>query len=289
LLGLFVVAALLVGCGGAAGQASSSNTNGPASYAPDKHSAASGSSGGGTSTGAGQGTPSAPGGPLYLIKTLDVNMAVTDTRKTATDLQAWIVGTDPRAISAGLDYEQVGDNQYAVTLRYSVQATLYPQIEQYLAGYAQQHDGKLLNLRETVQDVTNDYIDTQSRLTNLRAEQQRLLELLKQSSSLSDTLAIEQRLTDVEGQIESIEAHLNALNGQVTYYTVTITLQPISTVPAASNNGWNPGQTLGDALHAALIFAELLGTLLIWALVFSIFALPAYIAWRLIRRRIRSR
>ena len=39
-------------------------------------------------------------------------------------------------------------------------------------------------------------------LTNLRGEQQRLLTLMGQAQSLSDVLTIEQRLTDVEGQIE---------------------------------------------------------------------------------------
>ena len=65
-----------------------------------------------------------------------------------------------------------------------------------------------VSYNETVQDETNDFLDTQSRLTNLRAEQPRLLTLLSQAQNLGDTLQVEQRLTDVEGQIENIEVHL---------------------------------------------------------------------------------
>ena len=119
-----------------------------------------------------------------LIKSLQVNMLVKDTRQAASDLQSWIATTDPRSTSAGIDYEQTYDNLYNVTMTFSVTSTQYTQIEEYLAGYAQQRGGKLTSLHESVQDVTNDYIDTQSRLTNLRGEQQRLLTAVSQALRL---------------------------------------------------------------------------------------------------------
>src|SRR5258708_27812889 len=155
-------------------------------------------------------------------------MQVKDTRQVASNLQSWINTTDPRSSSAGIDYEQTGDNLYTVSMTFSVGSTAYTQIEEYLASYVQQHGGKLLNLHESVQDVTNDYIDTQSRLTNLRGEQQRLLVLLSNTTALSDILTVEDKLTGVEGQIEDIESHLNALKNQTTFYTVTLNLQPLA-------------------------------------------------------------
>ena len=216
-------------------------------------------------------------------------MQVGDPRKVAGDLQSWIMSTDPKATSAGMNVEQSGDNdaQYTVAMTFSVQAALYPQIQRYLADYAGQHGGKLLLLHESVQDVTNDYVDTQSRLANLRTEQQRLQALMGKASSLADVLTIEQRLTDVEGQIESIEAHLNALTGQVTFYSITLNLTPISgaSSPATpSPSGWNPGQTLHDALLTALAFAEWLATIGIWVVVFSVFVVPAGLIVRLVMR-----
>jgi len=156
----------------------------------------------------------------------------------------------------------------------------------YLADYAGQHGGKLL-LHESVQDVTNDYVDTQSRLANLRSEQQRLQALMGKASSLADVLTIEQRLTDVEGQIESIEAHLNALTGQVTFYSITLNLTPTtgaSSPATPSPSGWNTGQTLHDALLTALAFAEWLATIGIWVVVFSVFVVPAGLIVRVVMR-----
>jgi hypothetical protein len=169
-------------------------------------------------------------------------------------------------------------------MTFNVEAAIYPQIESYLAGYAQSHGGKLLNLQETVQDVTNDYVDSQSRLTNLRGEQQRLLSLMGQAQSLADVLAIEQRLTDVEGQIEQIEAHLAQLSGQTSFYTVQIQLSPLDSAIAAPPAPWNPGQVLHDALGAARGFGQGLLTLLIWLGVFAIYIVPVVVVIWFIRR-----
>src|SRR5260370_8811901 len=105
-------------------------------------------------------------------------MEVKDTRRVAADLQAWISTTDPGSSSAGIDYEQVGDNLYSVSMQFEVQATNYTQVKLYLEDYTTQHGGKLLSLHETVQHVTNDFIDSQSRLRNLKAAQQLLSPLL---------------------------------------------------------------------------------------------------------------
>lgn len=283
LIGFVTLAVLLVGCAGAA-----SSTNGAAQVNAPGHQMGNGSAQA-TSTSSNGNSSSGSNQPQYLIKSLSVNMAVKDTRQVAGDLQSWITTTDPRASSAGIDYEQVGDNLYNVSLTFAVTSTDYTRIEEYLASYAGQHNGKLLNLHESVQDVTNDYIDTQSRLTNLRGEQARLLTLLSQTQALGDIITVQDKLTDVEGQIEDIEAHLNALKNQTTFYTVTINLQPITPVastPPPQNASWNPGQVVHDALSAALGFGQVLATLVIWLGAFCIYLIPAAaVAWLLWRRR----
>lgn len=278
---LVILALLLVACGGA-----ETTTGAAAPVASGRQSGNSSSQSSNSSSGQ-TGKSLAFFGSQYLIKSLQVNMQVKDTRQVTSDLQSWIATTDPRSSSAGINYEQTGDNLYNVSMTFSVTSTQYAQIEEYLAGYAQQHGGKLLNLHESVQDVTNDFIDTQSRLTNLRGEQQRLLTLLSNTTALSDIITVEDKLTDVEGQIEDIEAHLNALKNQTTFYTVTINLQPImpAALPPPPPAPWNPGQILHDSLSAALGFGQVFATLLLWLVVFSIYLIPvALIVWFVWRR-----
>lgn len=291
LASLVVFAVFFSACSGSAGM-TTPGTNTSSSAAMPVHSAqgAAASSAGSTTTG--KTTPSNNNiAQQYLIKSLNVTLAVKDTRQVAAQLQSWISATDLHATSAGASYTETNNNQYNVSLTFSVQSTLYPNIYVYLRDYTAQHGGQLVSFTENVQDVTNDYIDTQSRLKNLRGEQQRLLTLLGQAQALNDVLNIEQRLTDVEGQIEDIEAHLNALNGQVTFYTVAITLQPVSTAaPAPSTNtgGWNPGQVWQGAVSAVAAVSQVLATLFIWLLVFSVYIIPVA-AFALVVRWLRKK
>jgi hypothetical protein len=190
-----------------------------------------------------------------------------------------------------MDYEQTGNNLFNITMTLSVQASLYPKVQQYLGGYPSQHGGQLLSMTETVQDVTNTYVDTQSRLKNLRTEQSRLQDLMSRAQNLTDLLTIEQRLTDVQGQIESTEAQLNTLTSQVTFYPVTIVLQPIETAaPPPPPPGWSAGQVFQDAIASSIAFGQGLVSFLIWLLAFSVYIIPiAAIVWLIRRWRTRSR
>jgi uncharacterized protein DUF4349 len=280
---LILLLVIFAGCGGASSGSTAGTGAGGASM-PVNTNASSSANQQGNSSG------SASIIVQYLIKTLKVNMSVKDTRDAADEIQTWISKTDPRSFSVGVDYEQTGNNLYNITLSFSVEANLYPQIERYLRDYAPQHGGQLLSLNETVQDVTNDYIDTQSRLTNLKGEQARLLDLLSHAQALGDIISIQDKLTDVEGQIEQIEAHLKALNNQVTFYTVTVTLQPVDTAaPPSQSSGWTVGQVFHDAFAASLGFAQGLATFLIWLLAFSLYIIPAaLLGWLWLRWRARS-
>lgn len=301
LLTLGVVAILgavlvLAGCGatsatapysnGTSHQAASGSFGGTASQsnAPALPNATAGAAGSSLS----QTQPVTPG--VYLIKALEVDMSVNDPRQTATDLQAWISTTDPRAVSAGANYQRQDDGTYQVQLTFSVEAALYPQVETYLASYAAQHKGHLDGLHETVQDVSSQYVDLQSRLTNLRGEQLRLQTLMAHASSLTDILAIEDRLTTVEGEIEQIEGQQTELAGQTTFYAVTLNLSPLSGGTATPAAGpWNPGAILHGAWSAALVFGQVLVDILIWLGVFAIYILPVVAIALVIRRLVRRR
>lgn len=295
---LVVGALALAGCGATAG---SMNAPAPSAQhstagsgvvgAPASGSAGS-STGAGTSTGSSSGGTQSPPSPQYLIKSLSVSLSLPDTPATANELQRWISATDPKSQSAGITYARDGD-QYDISMTFSVEASVYPQVEAYLAGYASAHKGTLVSLQESVQDVTGDYVDSQSRLSNLRREQTRLQTLMGQASSLSDVLTIEQRLTDVEGQIEQIEARLNHIAGETTFYTVQIQLIPITAGKVIVAPPWDPGQVFHSAFESAKAFGEGLVSLLIWLGVFAIYIVPAlliiwFVIW-FVRRTLHRR
>jgi hypothetical protein len=285
-VGLCLAVALLAGCGTSMGASSA--------LAPQSHSVGSngGSSSNTTSGGSTTTTSATPGsqnsGPPYLVKSLQVTIEEKDTRAAAGAILAWIMATDTKSTTRGQNYTDEGDSVYNVTLQISVQAALYPQIEQYLKDYPAKNGGTLLSLQETVQDVTNDYISTQAQIATLQTEHQRLLNLLSKASSLNDILTLDQQLTTVEGQLQQIESHQQALVGEVTFYNVTVNLQSTGLPTPAVQPGFSFGGTLHDAWNAALVFAGWLAVLAIWLVVFSIFVLPVLaiiLGIRALRRR----
>ncbi len=139
-----------------------------------------------------------------------------------------------------------------------------------------------------MQDETSDYVDAQSTLTNLRAEQQRLLTFMNEAQNMSDALSIEQQLTQVEGQIDQIEGQLNALKSQTTFYTVTIILQPVGSAPPppAPPSPWSVIPIWQGAWSAVVNVWHVLATLIVWLLAFSVYIVPiGIIAW-LVRKKV---
>lgn len=290
-ISLSLLGVLLSGCD------SSSTSSGvaiprPASNQDASSGQSNGSSGSTQSNAGGSSNADTQYRSQYLEKSLQVSLQVKTPTQSANDLQAWITQTDTQATSSGTNYQQVENNQYDVTLSFLVDVSHYDQIKAYLRDYAGQHGGKLVNLQESVKDVSDDYVDSQSTLTNLRAEQQRLLSFMSSSQKLSDTLAIEQQLTQVEGQINAIEAHLNALKGETSFYPVTITLNPLSdtVVSPPTSGGWSIVPVWQGAWSAVIAIWELLADLVIWLLALSVYLLPAGLViwfgrrWLLARR-----
>ena len=272
---IVALAIVVAGCGGssitAAGSSASSAANIPAQ-----------------SNAQGQSNTKAASitNPSYLIKSLNITMELQDTQQGATNLQDWISSTDPLATADNIDYEQAGNNLYNITMSFSVQATLYPRIESYLNSYPASHHGRLVSTTRNTQDVTSDYIDTQSRLRNLRAEQSRLLTLESHAAALGDILAIDQQLTTVEGTIEQIEAHLNSLTSQTSFYTITIALQPPQALLTPPPPAWSAAQIWQSAITGSIIFGQFLLTIVIWLLAFSFYIVPvAFIIWFIRRWR----
>lgn len=78
------------------------------------------------------------------------------------------------------------------------------------------------------EDVTLQYVDTESRVKTLETERDRLLELMEQAETMSDLLEIESRLTEVRGELERYASQLKVLDNQIDYATVNLSLSEVT-------------------------------------------------------------
>ncbi len=88
-------------------------------------------------------------------------------------------------------------------------------------------NANVVSSTETVDDVTLQYVDTESHVTALETEQARLIELLEQAKTLEDVLKIEDRLTDVRYELERYASYLRTLENQVSYATVNLSITEV--------------------------------------------------------------
>lgn len=75
---------------------------------------------------------------------------------------------------------------------------------------------------ESVRDVTLTYVDMQSHRDMLIAERDRLMEYLEHAETIEEMMTIEDHLTNIRYQIDSMESQLRTYDNQVDYSTVII-------------------------------------------------------------------
>ena len=87
----------------------------------------------------------------------------------------------------------------------------------------------ITSLRETTDDVTLDYVATESRVKALQTEEARLLELLSLAENMDDLLTIESKLTDVRTELEQVQSILKVYDNQVNYSTIYLDVTEVET------------------------------------------------------------
>ncbi|MBR2531494.1 MAG: DUF4349 domain-containing protein [Lachnospiraceae bacterium] len=86
---------------------------------------------------------------------------------------------------------------------------------------------KVINRSENTQDITLRYTDLEARVATLEVERDRLMELLAEAENIESIIALENRLSDIRYELESIKSSLRVYDNQVAYSTVRIDLQEV--------------------------------------------------------------
>ncbi|NTW02376.1 MAG: DUF4349 domain-containing protein [Oscillochloris sp.] len=142
-------------------------------------------------------------------------------------------------------------------------------------------------------DVTEEFVDLESRLRNLEATRDRLLDLLAKATKVEDALEVNTALTDVQGQIEQIQGRMKYLKDSAGMATITADIQPVPQLPAiVPEEGWQPivvvRSTLSNLIEFGQRLIELGIVLLIWVPVWLPLLLLARWAWHQTTRRWRK-
>ncbi len=110
--------------------------------------------------------------------------------------------------------------------------------------------GNVISTSRDAQNVTSAYTDYEARLSSLNTQEERLLDMLSKSEDVETLIALEQRLSDVRYEIESIERSLRNYDMQIKYSTVDLDLREVEvytpTVPVRRTFSQKLSDSLSD-------------------------------------------
>lgn len=145
------------------------------------------------------------------------------------------------------------------------------------------------------QNITTEYRDTQSRLNAYRVEESRLLEMLNKAEYVEDMLNIEDRLSSVRYQIESLTTSLTNWDSMVNYSTMCISVQEVKELTAEKPIARTFGEDLRDGIQSSLDWLGQVGKDIVIFIVsalpilLSLAVLAAVIVWIIFAHRRKKR
>lgn len=221
-----------------------------------------------------------------IIKNAEVRLQVEDT-DVAIDRATQAIGDlSGYIISSRVWYQDYFDGMESKNYKYATITVGIPvdQFERMLTRL-RGLSVKVLDETATGEDVTNQFVDLQSQETNLEATRDRIKSFLENATTVDEALRINQELSNVESQIESIKGQMNYLQDRSAFSTITVNFEPVlpemKVQPTPTPIAWNPGETFGRATKTLTSAYQGIVELLIWLFVvfLPIVAPPILILW----------
>ncbi len=219
---------------------------------------------------AGDGSTPAPGAASDALKIVytgsldllvdDLDAALAKGRTTVLATGGYIGGSD----------ESRTDETRSAVISYRIPASRWEDALTGLRGIAKAVAGEKTQAAE----VGGQIVDLEARLRNLRASEQVLVGIAEKTDKVADLLEVQQRISDVRGQIEQLDGQRAALEDQVAYGTLVTTFVvkiPPAPVVEKPKVAWDPAK---DVAAASARFTRMAQRVVSGAIWFAIVWLP---------------
>ena len=150
---------------------------------------------------------------------------------------------------------------------------------------AAQHLGEVERNTVSGQDVGEEFVDLGARLRNFEAQEAVLLRLMRRTTTIRETIDVQEELTQIQLEVERIKGRLRFLEDQTSFGTITIDLHEAGAVVAKTSTlerAWERGVSVALAIVSGLIVSA--GA----AIPVALLALIALAIFRIMRPFVRS-
>ena len=275
-LALLIAAPLLLATACSAAQAPSATAQGRGGEAvgmPVPAPAADAASGytGVASTTTNQGIPT-------VVVSADRNLILT-AKIDMRSKDPWATSDRAQAIASGLGGDVLNLSQSGTADTRSASLTIRVPSNRF--GDALQAlkslDGEIQTSGVSAQDVTDQFVDLQARLTAKQAEEQRYIAILNRANTIDEILKVDASLGNVRTQIEQLTAQINSIKGRTEFSTISMSISTLTALPGdTTSKAWDPSKTVGRALAALGAMMQVFADVVIWLVVFGWLPLIAF-------------
>jgi len=138
-------------------------------------------------------------------------------------------------------------------------------------------DGEIQTSGVSAQDVTDQFVDLQARLTAKQAEEQRYIAILNRANTIDEILKVDASLGSVRTQIEQLTAQINSIKNRTEFSTISMSISTLTALPGdTTSKAWDPSKTVGRALAALGAMMQVFADVVIWLVVFGWLPLIAF-------------
>ena len=222
----------------------------------------------------------APPSNRLVIKDAEIDLLIADTDATIANVTQLAADTGGYIISSRTWFQD--EFKYA-SLRLGIPSLSFESALNTLRIFGEE----VLSENASGQDVTAEYVDLESRLTNLEATAARVRQFLDAATTVEESLEVSAQLSELEQEIEQIKGQMRYYENRAAFSTVTVLLTPVRPEPEpAPVEAWSAGATFEEAAETLVTVSQNLIDLVIWvSVVPGPFLLIVLLFWLVFRRR----
>jgi hypothetical protein len=170
-----------------------------------------------------------------IIYTGDIQIVVEDLKLSASDIRENV-----NQFGGYIESERLTESSSNVKIR--VPSDKLQDFIKYLDG---KYQVKVKNLN--TQNVTDVYVDNEARIKNLKAQEAQILEIMKKANTVEEILKVQNELSRVRGDIESLESRKKVWDKDISFSAVTVNSYLKATAVENKLNALN-GSEFGRAI-----------------------------------------
>lgn len=230
----------------------------------------------------GGGVVPSPLEPAKVITTIFLKFETLEFEKSNDELNELIA-----KYQAYVEYSNISYNQYYNAKNYRNGEFVIRVPREKIISFKTELNliGNLVSENTNKQDVTKQYTDTESRLKVIEVKEGRILALLEKAEKIEDIIALENQLSNIIYEKESLKSSLLTIDDKVDFSTVNVNIQEVEKTTNTETVTTTFGTKVKNAINDSIFFFKdtLQGLVILLIYLFPFLVIVAVILYVVIR------